>query len=180
MGMGGAGWTTFTRSLMIDEIRELYAYNRWADRRVLEAAARMPEDALARDLGSSHGSVRDTLAHILAAEWIWLTRWRGTSPTGVPPTWDLSTVLRIREQWSRVHADTDAFITGLTDTDLAAEVSYRNTHGETFASPLWRLLRHVVNHSSYHRGQVVGMLRQLGGQGVATDLVMWYRDGMPA
>lgn len=165
---------------MTDEIRELYAYNRWANRRVLEAAQRLPEEALARDLGSSHGSVRDTLAHILSSEWIWLTRWRGTSPTGVPPTWDLSSVLRIREQWGRVQADVDAFLQDLTADDLDTEVNYRNTRGVAHANPLWQLLRHVVNHSSYHRGQVVGMLRQLGGEGVATDLVSWYRDGMPA
>lgn len=158
------------------EIRELYAYNRWANHRTLEAASALSEEAFTRDLGSSFPSVRDTLAHVLAAEWIWLQRWKGTSPTGTPQDWDLSTPKAIRARWAEVEREREAFVSVLTDEDLRRAVNYRNTVGQPFENTLEEMLRHVVNHSSYHRGQVVTMLRQLGAEPVGTDLIRFYRE----
>jgi len=71
-----------------DEIRTLYTYNRWANRRLLRAAQRLPWPDFIRDLRSSHGSVRGTLAHIIWAEWLWTWRWRRESPKQVFATED--------------------------------------------------------------------------------------------
>lgn len=161
---------------MIDEIRELYAYNRWANRRLLDAASRLSPEAFTRDLGSSFPSVRDTLAHIVAAEWVWLERWRGRSPTGPPEAWDLSTPDAIRGAWEEVERDRQAFLAGLDDAAPKREIAYRTTSGQPFEQPLGQMLRHVVNHSSYHRGQVVTMLRQLGAEPPPTDLILFYRE----
>lgn len=160
----------------VDEIRELYEYNRWANGRVLDAAGRLTQKEFTHDLGSSYRSVRDTLAHILAAEWIWLSRWRGTSPSGVPESWNLSTFDALRAKWAEVEADQRAFVDGLTEEALEGVVAYRNTKGIGFENPLRQLLRHVVNHSTYHRGQVITMLRQLGAEAVSTDLVLFHRE----
>src|SRR5690606_38104896 len=84
---------------MIDELRDLFAYKRWASHRIVGAAAKLGDEALDRDLGSSFPSVRATLAHVLSAEWVWLSRWKGTSPTGLPGSWDLSTLDAIRARW---------------------------------------------------------------------------------
>ena len=70
-----------------DEIRDLFVFNQWANARTLGAVAVLNEDEFHRDLKSSYPSVRETLLHIMASEWIWLTRWQGTSPTGMPPAW---------------------------------------------------------------------------------------------
>lgn len=161
---------------MVEEIQELFAYNRWANRRLLEAAAQLDDDAFTRHLGGSFPTVRDTLAHILGAEWVWLTRWLGDSPTAIPAAWDLSTLLGIRAEWERVERERDAFLAGLDDGALAGVVAYRTMRGEPFAQPLGQLLRHVVNHSSYHRGQVASQLRELGVEVPATDLVVFYRE----
>jgi uncharacterized damage-inducible protein DinB len=160
----------------MDEIRDLYAYNRWANRRVLDAAARLSPEELSRDLGSSFPSVRETLAHVLAGEWIWLTRWRGSSPPGLPESWDLSSLEVVRAQWAEVEADQRAFVEGLDEAALDRVVAYRDTRGDPYENPLGQLLRHVVNHSTYHRGQVVTMLRQLGADAVATDYVVYLRE----
>jgi uncharacterized damage-inducible protein DinB len=164
---------------MIEEMRELYAYTRWANARVLDAVARLDHDAFTRSLGSSFPSVRETLVHTLGADWIWLERWRGHSPSGHPASWDQSTFPALRAAWAQVEDERDAFLAGLTDADLEREISYRNTAGQPFSSSFARMLRHVVNHSTYHRGQVVGMLRQLGAEGVGTDLILWYREQAP-
>lgn len=161
---------------MTDELRELYHYNRWAGSRMLDACAAVPDEALGRDLGSSFPSVLATLGHIVSAEWIWLERWRGRSPPGVPADWSLSGLEAIRERSSLVWDDQERFLVTLTGERLRAPVEYRNTRGEGFVAPLYQLMRHVVNHSSYHRGQVVTLLRQLGFPAVATDLVLYHRE----
>jgi len=56
------------------------------------------------------------------------------------------------------------------------KVRYRNLEGKSFEAPLWQLMQHVANHSTYHRGQVVAMLRMLGAKAVSTDLVLWDRE----
>jgi len=164
---------------MIDELRELFAYNRWANHRILDAAAKLSAEALDKDLGSSFPSVRATLAHILSAEWVWLSRWKGTSPTGVPDSWDLSTLDSIRKRWAEVEREQQEFIDALGEDDLRRAVSYRNIKGQPFTSTMAQMLRHVVNHSTYHRGQVVTMLRQLGAEAVSTDLITYYREYAP-
>jgi uncharacterized damage-inducible protein DinB len=120
--------------------------------------------------------VRDTLAHIVSAEWIWLARWRGDSPTGAPESWNLATRAGIRAEWERIERDREAFLVGLDDGALSGSVAYRSMRGEPFAQPLGQLLRHVINHSTYHRGQVASQLRQLGVAVPATDLVLYYRE----
>lgn len=160
----------------MDEFRDLYAYNRWANRRILDTAARLSPEELSRDLGSSFPSVLETLAHVLAAEWIWLVRWRGSSPPGLPESWDLSSLEAVRARWADVEADQRAFVEGLDGAALDRVVAYRDTRGNPYQNPLGQLLRHVVHHSTYHRGQVITLLRQLGADAVATDYVVYLRE----
>ncbi|HEX2091708.1 MAG TPA: DinB family protein [Longimicrobiaceae bacterium] len=160
----------------LSELQELYDYDAWANRRVREAAARLTPEQWTRELGGSFPTVRDTLAHILAAEWIWLARWRGTSPTGWPAEWDVSDPAKLEARWTEVERDLAGFVAGVGEDDLDRVLAYRSTKGEPFVSPLHQMLRHVVNHSTYHRGQVVHMLRQLGAEAVSTDLILFYRE----
>jgi uncharacterized damage-inducible protein DinB len=161
---------------MVNEIKELYEYNSWANQRVLGATARLSPGQLTRDLRSSFPSVLDTLVHTMGAEWIWLSRWKGTSPTGMPEEWDFPTHEALSSRWISLDQDLTDFASALSAEQLAAPLAYRNTRGEPYSAPLWQLMRHLVNHGSYHRGQVVTLLRQLGAEAVATDLVLFHRE----
>ncbi len=161
---------------MLEGIQELYQYNRWANRRLTAVTATLTPEQLGRDLGSSFPSVHDTLVHMLFAEWIWLSRWRGTSPTGIPEEWDLSTHQALVGAWGVVEAEQDAFLGGLTEDRLQAPVRYANTKGTPYSLPLVSLMRHVANHATYHRGQLVTMLRLLGVEPVATDMVLFHME----
>jgi uncharacterized damage-inducible protein DinB len=162
---------------MLDEIRELFAYHRWANQRFLAAASALTPEQLSRDLGSSFPSVLATLAHVLSAEWIWLERWHGRSPSArTPADWDLSDRDELRRRWAEVEGAQAEFIQGLTEEELRRVLDYRTLAGDPFSSALWQILRHLVNHATYHRGQVSTMLRQLGTSAPATDLVLYYRD----
>lgn len=161
---------------MIQEIRELYAYNRWANQRTFDAAAKLSPEALGKDLGSSFPSVLATLAHMAGAEWVWLERWLGSSPGGGPSDWDVSTLEAVRRHCQQVESDRERFLNGLDDRSIEKPLTYKTFAGETFTQPLSQMLRHVVNHATYHRGQVTTLLRQLGGQPVSTDLIRFYRE----
>jgi uncharacterized damage-inducible protein DinB len=157
----------------LDTIRDLYGYNRWANARALDAASKVSAEDFTREIGGSFASLRGTLAHLYGAEWIWLERWRGISPPDLPFALDFPDVETIRSRWKEVEVGQQEFFDGLDPARLRSVLSYRNLKGETFAYPLWRILAHVVNHSSYHRGQVATLLRQLGAKPLSTDLLLY-------
>lgn len=158
-------------------IRSLYDFNRWANARLLAVATRLPSEVFTKNLGSSHASIRDTLAHNLGAEWIWLERWKGNSPRALLDPKDFPTVEALRTRWGQVEKDQADFLRSLTDERLQAALRYTTTEGTPFVQPLWQLMAHVVNHSTYHRGQVITLLRQVGAEPVSTDLVLFFREG---
>jgi uncharacterized damage-inducible protein DinB len=159
----------------LTELKELYAYNRWANNEILDAVAELSDQQFTRDLGSSFASVRDTLVHIMAADWIWLSRWQGVSPTQEPPGWANSGLAELRSEWQELEQQRTAFLDSLDEARLNDVMVYRNKAGTRFETPVWQMLRHVVNHSTYHRGQVTTMLRQLGVRARSTDLILYYR-----
>lgn len=158
-----------------NDIVHLYDYNRWANAKIFDAVSKLTAEQFTEDLHSSHRSVRDTLAHILAAEWIWLERWNGTSPKALLDPTDFPTVESIRTRLSEVEDGCRKFINGLTDQSLETVVAYTNTQGEEWKYPLGHMMQHVANHSSYHRGQVTTMLRQLGAGVIPVDL-LYFED----
>ena len=159
-----------------DGLGRLLEYTEWANHRVLEAVAALSQEQFARDLGSSHGGVRGTLAHTLGAEWIWLERFKGVSPTSFPAETELAELAALRARWAAVEADRGAWFRALPAASPAATIRYRNLKGDPFEGALWQLVQHVANHSTYHRGQVIAFLRQLGAKAVGTDLVTWDRE----
>jgi uncharacterized damage-inducible protein DinB len=160
----------------VNTLRPLFSYNRWANERILGAVERLTPEQFTRDLGSSHKSVRDTLAHTYSALWVWLSRWRGTSPTSHLPISEFATIEQTRVRGGAIEKDLDAFVQGVTDASLIEKISYKNYKGVEFRQPLWEMMLHVVNHSTYHRGQVTTLLRQLGAQPIETDLIVYFRN----
>jgi uncharacterized damage-inducible protein DinB len=155
------------------DVEYLYEYNRWANARLLDDASKLTPEQYSRDLQSSHRSVRDTFAHILAGEWIWLERWKGVSPNALLSPSEFPTVESLETRWAVVEGDYTEFLNGVTDGSLAKVIAYTNTRGEEWAYPLGQMLQHVMNHSSYHRGQVTTMLRQLGAEVNPVDLLVF-------
>lgn len=159
---------------MLADLLDLIAYNRWATARTLDAAGRLTDEQLNRPLGSSFPSVRDTLAHVVAAEWVWLSRWGG-DPLGKAPDLSGCTDVRtLRERWQVLGEAQSAYLAGLTEAALDRSVSIITRTGITAELPLHETLKHLVNHSTYHRGQVATLLRQLGAEPAATDLFLYY------
>jgi uncharacterized damage-inducible protein DinB len=165
-----------TVKLTSDQLRFLFEYNLWADRRTLDACAALTDEQFTRDLGSSFGSVRDTLAHLYGAEWLWNERFHSRRPSGLPPASALGDLAAVRaklEEIDRYYVD---FVSCLGSPELDRIICYTNLAGEPCADPLWQALHQLSNHATYHRGQVVTLLRQLGVKGVSTDLIRFYHE----
>jgi len=151
----------------------LLAYNSWANAQLLDLAARLTPDQLTRDLSTSHRSLHETLTHILAAEWVWLKRCQGSSPKALLDPKQFPDLSALREKWAEVEQEQAAFVAWLSDESLDRVVRYTNFRGEEWEYSLRHVFQHVVNHSTYHRGQVMAMLRQLGAAGVMTDFLAY-------
>jgi uncharacterized damage-inducible protein DinB len=162
--------------MQLDAIRELYDYNQWANERVISSVTPLTDEMFTRNMGNSFGSVRDTLAHIIGAEWIWLERWLGRSPKALLNASDFPTVRALQQRWATVRQDQTQYIRTLVPDRLKDELSYTNTREEHYSYALWRQMVHVTNHSSYHRGQITTLLRQLGAEPVPTDLLVYYDE----
>ena len=159
-----------------EEIRLLYDYNAWANRRSMEAAAALTLEQFTKPMGSSFSSVRDSLAHIYGAEWIWLERFQGRSPASLPDPTQFADLASLRERWAEHEPRLLGFVRGVTQADLERVLEYKTLKFGVYRNPLWQSMQHVVNHGTYHRGQVTTLLRQLGTQPILTDLMHFYRE----
>jgi uncharacterized damage-inducible protein DinB len=167
-----------------DDIQLLYEYDRWANNRVLQAVSVLSPEQFTRDLGGSFPSVRDTLIHIIAGEWGWLAYWKEPAPSAAFVT-DLTkrrnalfhpeafpNVTAVRSKWAEVEKEQAEFVNRLTNESLQEMLPLRATQ-----ISLARLMQHLANHSTYHRGQIALMMRQLGAEPLATDFHVFLMEG---
>lgn len=159
------------------DIRTLLDYHYWARDRVLDAVALIGNDQFTAARGSSFASMRDTLSHTYFAEWAWYSRWTGHSPTGMPALDQFTDVVSLRNAWKTLEQQVRDLIGPMSDDDLQQVKEYRLFSGATGATPMWQMVQHVVNHASYHRGQITTMLRQAGAQPAKSmDMIAFYRE----
>ena len=158
------------------EMLALYEYNAWADRRALQAASALSRDQFTKQLGSSFSSVRDTLAHIYGVEWLWLERFQGRSPSAIPDDPGFADVAKLKASWTEFEPTLLNFVRSLTQDDLERVMEYKTMKFGVYRNPLWQSMQHLVNHGTYHRGQITTMLRQLGAEPILTDLMHFYRE----
>jgi uncharacterized damage-inducible protein DinB len=159
-----------------EDIRRLYDYNAWANHRTLEAAAALSSEQFLKPMGSSFSSVRDTLAHIYGGEWIWLERFQRRSPSSLPSAGEFADLASLKTKWDELETRLLSYVRGLTQSDLERVFEYKTLNYGVYTNPLWESMQHLVNHGTYHRGQVTTMLRQLGANAIATDLMHFYRE----
>ncbi len=154
---------------MIDAgtVQELFRYNRWANTRVFEAVA---------GAWGSYASTREALTHIVWGEWLYLERWNGKSPQTVFQAAEFPHLDTLKTRWLEVEAVQRAFVDAVSAEQLQSIVQYVNLQGESWQYPLWRQMYHVVNHSSYHRGQIALLLQQSGARPVATDFFVFHDE----
>jgi uncharacterized damage-inducible protein DinB len=180
--------TTHTKGPAIamtkDDIQLLFEFDRWANNRVLQAASTLSVEQFTRDLGGSFPSVRDTLLHIISAEWAWLAIWKESSlsSTFVMDIWPrlgalfplnaFPEVTAVQQRWAEIEREQLDFVNRVTNESLGRMLPVRETQ-----ISLAHLMQHLANHSTYHRGQISLMMRQLAATPVATDFAFFLLEG---
>jgi uncharacterized damage-inducible protein DinB len=167
------------------EIRQLFDYTEWANELAVDAAAKLADENLRRDFNISHNSIFGTLLHMAGAEWIWLERWHGRSPL-LADAWSLwktdscADPATLNQRWRDVIDRRAQFISELDESRLPEEMPFTLLSGDPSSMRLVDQMQHVANHATLHRGQVVGMIRQLGIAPPSTDLLFYLRREIPA
>ncbi len=162
------------------DIRHLFDYTEWANDLAMEAADELPDESLHRDFGISHRSIFGTLAHMAGAEWIWLERWQGRSPAKAE-AWSMWTpescgdLATLNDRWMELAERRAQFISQLDEDRLAADLPFNLLSGDANSMRLVDQMQHVANHATMHRGQIIGMIRQLGIDPPSTDLLFYLR-----
>ena len=162
------------------DIRHSFDYTEWANELAMDAAAKLSDYNLRRDVGVSHKSIFGTLLHMAGAEWIWLERWNGRSPAK-DKAWLLWTtdscvdLAMLKERWLDLIDRRAQFIAELDEERLNTEMAFKLLSGDPSSMRLVDQMRHVANHATLHRGQIVGMIRQLGIEPPSTDLLFFLR-----
>jgi len=158
---------------MKDDLFSLYDYNKWANARVIGSLRPFSPEEYTRELGGGWPSIRATFVHLAGATDAWAERFGGKdvtvlpTPEQVPAFEDAATLLQGAE------TKLDAFLATLAPEKTAGAFTWKNLKGEPKTAPFWAVLRHVVNHGTYHRGQISSMVKRVGGKAIATDMVVW-------
>jgi uncharacterized damage-inducible protein DinB len=164
--------------MKIDDIRLLYGYNAWANRRILAAAAAVSEAQLtaAPDPSPGYGSLLHVLYHTLDTEY----GWRMICQHGVVgaelPEDELRTVAMLEARWREEEAALDAYLAGLSDGDMEGIVSYTTPSGVRRNRVLWHCLLHVVNHGTQHRSEAAALLTSYGVSPGDVDFTIFLNE----
>lgn len=159
---------------LLSACRSLLAYTVWANRIHLGALERVTPEDLVRDTGSSHGTLLRTMAHILGGQQMWLSRFLGNPLDPMPGAAEYPDLAALKQGFEEFWPEAEYFLASLTEEQLLAPIAWLDETGGERTQPLWQPLLHMADHSSYHRGQIVTMLRQLGYQPPFADLVGYF------
>jgi uncharacterized damage-inducible protein DinB len=158
-----------------DDLNTLFAYGRWATRRLLHAVSCLNVSALDQPLETSFGTLRGTILHLYGVERLWLDRWQNGPVGPAAPAW-LDSIGDIELHWENVWQGQATFVRSRSVGDLDAVFAYRNRSGGVAEVRTRDMLVHVVNHGTYHRDQIASELRQLGGTPVPTDFLLFTKE----
>jgi uncharacterized damage-inducible protein DinB len=163
---------------MTDDFASLFAFNRWANAKMLDACRKLTSEQYAAEPVPGWSSVRFTVWHIAVVTEGWLRGLASDPDMSFPTETDLATVDDAQRLLERAYRRFDELLPALTPERLATPVTLRR-RTRSFTSPPWAILRHIVNHTTYHRGQVASKLKRFGIQQPETDFVYWVAEQIP-
>jgi len=149
-----------------DYLRKEFAYDAWANREVLAAI---------RAAGPENRRSLQLMAHIFAAERVWLERLRQVPQS--MPVWPEEDLARCEAEAEKLSQDWREYLELATAGDVSQSISYKNSKGESWTSAIIDVLTHVVMHSAYHRGQIASHMRSIGQTPPYTDFIHGVRQG---
>lgn len=162
--------------MRVSDLERLYDYHYWANKRLLGVVAWLTPEQFTRRVSGSYGSIRNTLVHVLSAEWGWLGRCGGPERGERLNPGDYPTVDSLTQAWMRVEGYMRDFLSRLEDEALGRNVEFALGEGRKQSAPLGDLMLHAAVHAVHHRGQVALLLRTLGFVPGNFDLLIYVGD----
>lgn len=163
---------------MHDDFASLFAFNRWANVRMLDACRQLTAEQYVAEPTPGWSSVRATVYHISLVTEIWLRGLENDPDDSIPTEAEVPTIADAERLLERAYQRFDRLLPTLTSESLATLITLRR-RGRTATLPPWAVLRHIVNHTTYHRGQVASKLKRFGIQQAETDFVYWCFEQIP-
>ena len=163
------------RLMRVSDLQRLYDYNYWANNKLFGVVSQLTPEQFTGEVAGSLGSVRNTLVHIMSAEWGWLDRAGGPKRGEKLKADDFPTVDSVLQTWDRVEGLMREFLSGLADEDLSRNIEF-TIGGPTESLPLGDMLHHAAIHAVHHRGQVALLLRTLGYVPPTFDLLFFFEE----
>ena len=173
---------------MQDDVAALFAYDRWANAKVLDACRppKLTAEQYVAEPVPGWSSVRSTISHIAWVTDLHLRTLSGDTDQSIPTEADLVTVDDAARLLERAYRRFEELRPTLTPGWLCTMLTLRGRDERigdyAFTLPRWAMLRHIVNHSTYHRGQVASKLKRFGGGGIEqpnTDFFFWAIEQVP-
>lgn len=162
--------------MTVKDLEDLFDYGYWANKKLFDVMSRLTPEEFTQTVDGSHGSVRNTMVHVLSAEWGWLSRCGGPDRGAPLNPDDYPTVDSLVASWNKVERYLREFLSTLRDEDLARIVEFAIGGGPKWSMPVGELLQHAANHGVHHRGQVSLLLRLLGQNPDNFDLLIYHAE----
>ena len=163
-----------------EDLELLVDYHYWAQARMFDALERLSPEQWTRPIESSFKSIRDTAVHVWGAEKVWCSRWQGVSPSGIQSSEAFPSANSLRSASQELEREVRSIIREIGMQDVERRFEYKTLAGIPQSSLFWHMVQHMVNHATYHRGQLTTMLRQVDAiPPKSMDLIVFYREREP-
>ena len=160
--------------MTVEDLKTLFDYSCWANAGLRDVLSQVTTEQFTQPVAGSYGSIRNTMVHMLSAEWGWLERCGGAARGPALNAQDYPTVTALFDLWRQVEARVREFLSTLQDDDLGRGVEFAIGSGPRQAMALRHLLHHAAVHAVHHRGQVAFLLRTLGHVPGNFDMLLYY------
>ena len=166
--------------MTVRDLKELFDYSYWANQQLFRVLSTLSDEQFTSTIAGSYGSIRNTMVHILSAEWGWLDRCGGHKRGPALNAADYPTLASLTERWQQVEQHVREFLSTLRDEDLDRNIEFQFPNGPKQSMRLGDAMHHAVIHAAHHRGQVSLLLRMLGAVPGNFDLVIYQAHAQKA
>jgi uncharacterized damage-inducible protein DinB len=158
----------------VEDLETLFNYSYWANEGLFDVLSQLTTEQFTQQVAGSYGSIRNTMVHMLSAEWGWLERCGGAARGPALNAQDYPTLTSLRDRWRHVEARVREFLSTLQQDDLERVIEFSLGGGSRQSMPVGQLLHHAAIHGVHHRGQVSLLLRTLGHVPGNFDILLYY------
>ncbi len=154
---------------------KLFAYHQWASQEILSHTEGLGDAVFTREGDSSFPSIKETVRHVITVEKLWLLRMTGIEKPAAEQ-FHVDTAAEAKQAFMLLHAEMELYFSSLTEDQWQEVVRFKNLRGNSFEETREEMLFTFINHASYHRGQIVSLLRQFGEEGTVLDYIYFPKE----